>query len=185
MMISRRPSHLVDGAPPWVVGCDCSVWIGRRATNGLLSARQVELPSVAPKHRAPVLEVDLLKQLETVLLAESVRRSIAHRRERVDDRKAPLVGCPVEDRAERPAGDALPLKALQNHPARLVDRLVAPARRPDPNRTDGLVSQDDLEEPLATGHRRQPPLVDPGQVIRRDWTAEVLHQLRIALELLQ
>src|SRR3954452_24044789 len=143
---------------------------------------QVQAPVVAG-HEVPFRELELarLEQLEAELAADRVRRRVVDVREGVHE--AVLVVAPRE--LDRPRGrrhrDAAALALGHDHPADLVDLLVAPLFGPEADRADAGAARrvDDLEHAIAALEALVAALT-LAQLLRALGAAEVLGHARVA-----
>src|ERR1700733_3211451 len=127
------------------------------------------------------LELARFEQFETEFAADHIRRRVVDVREGVH--KAVLVIALGElDRLRgRTPRDAAPLLPRHDHPADLVDLLLAPLLRPEPDRADADAAPHvgDLEHAIAALETLVAALT-PTQLFRALGTAEVLGHARVA-----
>ena len=131
----------------------------------------------------PTLETLLarLEQLEAELAADRVRRRVVDVREGVDEA---VLGVALGelDRLRSPRHrDASALELRHDHPADLVDVLVAPLVRPEADRADADAGRhvDDLEHAIAALEALVAALT-LAQLVRALGAAEVLGHARVA-----
>src|SRR3954453_8060739 len=143
---------------------------------------QVQAPVVAG-HEVPLRELELarLQQLEAELAADRVRRCVVDIREGVHE----AVLAVILGNLDRLPGcchrDATALELRHDHPADLVDLVVAPLLRPETDRADAGAARrvDDLEHAIAPLETLVATLA-LAQLVRTLGAAEVLSHARVA-----
>src|SRR6266542_2037756 len=127
------------------------------------------------------LEVACLEQLEAKLAADCVRRRVVEVREGVHEAVFAAALGKLDRLRGRGNRDAAALELRYDHPADLVDPLVAPLLRPEADRADASAGchVDDLEHAIAALEALVAALT-LAQLVRALGAAEVLGHARIA-----
>src|SRR6266536_4381181 len=143
---------------------------------------QVQAPVVAG-HEVPLRELKLarLEQLEAEPAADRVRRRVVDVREGVHEAVLVVALGELDRVRGRRHRDAAALELRHDHPADLVDPLVAPLLRPEADRADAGAARrvDDLEHAIAALEALVAALT-LAQLVRALGAAEVLGHARVA-----